>query len=294
MKREHYIPLKYKRRQRIAILILIILIIVLAALVNVIVKSVLGAVQPVMADPGPCTVEYMKLMFNRYQNENFTTHNGLKFYHQDGELRSRIGIDVSYAQKEIDWKKVKEDGIDFAMIRLGFRGYESGWLNLDEYFHKNISGAQAAGIETGVYFYSQAISEKEAEEEADFVLEQIKNYRITYPVAYDWEVVSGSEARTDNISSDTLNNCALAFCRKVEESGYKPVVYASLNLLRSQFDKYDIHTISEYDLWLAEYKDYPEYPYYFRMWQYTDEGKISGIDYPTDINVYFEINPSTH
>ncbi|MBE6852054.1 MAG: hypothetical protein E7505_01070 [Ruminococcus sp.] len=276
-----------ERKQQMILLVVLcaVFILVVTAIVKIIAKEAVS----VMVDPGPYTVEHLKVSFNPYADRGFFAEKGIRRYSYEG-ITSKAGIDVSYAQKEIDWNKVKASGIDFAMVRLGFRGYESGKLNLDEFFEKNMNGAAAAGIGTGVYFFSQAISEKEAIEEADFVIEKLRDYDITYPVAFDWEVISEADARTDNISQETLNSCALAFCRRIEEAGYKPIIYASLNLLREHFQKYDVEIISDYDLWLAEYKDFPEYPYDFRMWQYTDEGIIDGIDYETDLNILFEFS----
>ena len=227
---------------------------------------------------------------HKYNLENITNENGYKYYYEDGQRKSTAGIDVSYAQKNIDWTKVKATGIDFAMIRLGYRGYQSGLLNLDEFYHKNIQEASAAGVETGVYFFSQAVTEKEAEEEAEFVIKHIENFNITYPVVFDWEVITESSARTDNLDGKMLTRCCIAFCKKIEEAGYTPMVYASLNLLREQYDKYELKELTGYDLWLAEYKEYPEFPYEFKMWQYTDKGIIDGIEHPTDINMYFNVN----
>ena len=227
---------------------------------------------------------------HEYNLENITTENGYKYYYENGQRKSTAGIDVSYAQKNIDWTKVKAAGIDFAMIRLGYRGYQTGLLNLDEFYHKNIQEASAAGVETGVYFFSQAVTEKEAEEEAEFVIKNIQNFNITYPVVFDWEVITRGPARTDNLDGKMLTRCCIAFCKKIEEAGYTPMVYASLNLLRKQYDKYELKELTGYDLWLAEYKEYPEFPYEFKIWQYTDKGIIDGIEHPTDIDMYFNVN----
>ena len=240
-----------------------------------------------MPDPGPFTVPGINVTFTKLDTKKFYKDKGFIHY-SEGERKSKTGVDVSYAQKEINWPKVKAAGVDYAMVRAGFRGYESGKLNIDEYFAKNMTGAQNAGLETGVYYFSQATTSAEAEEEANFVLDLIKDYSITCPVAYDWEPVTHDTARTDDLAGEELCECALAFCRTIEENGYKPIIYASLNLLRDQFDKYDMEVISKYDLWLAEYKDYPEFPYKFVMWQYTDEGRVDGIDYETDLNLYYE------
>ena len=246
-----------------------------------------GSHLAVMPDPGPFSVPNINVTFSKLDKNGFGKENGFITY-SSGEKKAKKGVDVSYAQKEINWNKVKAAGIDFAMIRAGFRGYESGKLNVDEYFHKNMQGAQNAGIETGVYFFSQAVNEAEAAEEARFVLGMLKDYNVTYPVAFDWEPVTHDTARTDDIHGKDLCDCALAFCKTIEAGGYRPVIYASLNLLREQYDNYDIEVISQYDLWLAEYKDRPEYPYKFVMWQYTDEGHVDGIRNETDINLIFE------
>lgn len=283
--------LKKKRRklnhQGILLILFIAAVTAFLCVVFLLIKIISGGSVDVIAEPGECTVPNINVTFSKYRDENFYTQNGLKYY-IDGEKKSRAGIDVSYAQKEIDWNKVKAAGIDFAMIRAGFRGYESGLLNTDDYFKKNMEGALAAGVETGVYFFSQAVNEKEAREEAEFVLDLISDYNVTYPVAFDWETISGDAARSDGITGEMLNKCALEFCSTIENAGYKPVIYASLNLLRDKFDKYSIDIISGYDLWLAEYKDVPEYPYHFKMWQYTNEGVIDGISKHTDINIFFE------
>lgn len=227
--------------------------------------------------------------FHTYDFKNIVDKYGFKYYYDNSGLqKSKLGIDVSYAQKEIDWQKVKSAGIDFAIIRLGYRGYETGNLHTDEFFEVNVSNAIDAGIEVGVYFFSQAVSVSEAREEAEYVLSTIQDKNITYPVVFDWEVITEAPARTDSVTSDVLSECALEFCSVIESAGFKPMIYASLNLLRSRYDKYNIDMISKYDLWLAEYKDHPDYPYEFKMWQYTNEGKIDGIDFATDLNVYFE------
>ncbi len=223
-----------------------------------------------------------------YDPDNFENRGEFKYYYDEGNLKSMMGIDVSYAQKNINWPKVKAAGIDFAIIRAGYRGYESGDIHPDEYFKKNMEEAAAAGVKTGVYFFSQALTPEEAREEAEFTLEQISGYNITFPVVFDWETIGTSPARTDNISSEALNKSALEFCKTVENAGYKPMIYSSLNLLREQFHKYD-DRITKYDLWLAEYKNHPEYPKDFIMWQYTSEGHVDGIEKLVDLDVFFGI-----
>ncbi len=194
------------------------------------------------------------------------------------------GIDVSYYQGNINWQQVKESGIEFAIIRLGYRGYgEEGKLVEDKLFTQNIEGALEAGLKVGVYIFSQAITVEEAVEEARFVLERIEKYEITMPVVYDWEFVS-AEARTANMDRRTLTDCYLAFCETVAEAGYTPMAY--FNSYQSRNLMY-LTELESYPFWLALYSDRMTYPYRFEMWQYTDSGKVPGIEGNVDINLYF-------
>ncbi len=199
--------------------------------------------------------------------------------------KSVSGIDVSAYQGDIDWKKVKASGIEFAIIRVAFRGYESGKLVEDSYARQNLVNARAAGLEVGVYIFSQAVSVEEAAEEAEFLLDIIKDYEITMPVVFDWEQVGVDTARTEDMDRWTLTDCSLEFCRIVEEAGYTPMVYFN----RSQA-KYltDLSQLRQYDFWLAAYTDRMEYGYKLRMWQYTNKGRVDGIEGDVDINVWFE------
>ena len=194
------------------------------------------------------------------------------------------GVDVSYYQGEIDWEKVKASGIEFAIIRLGYRGYgEEGKLAEDKMAYKNIEGALEAGLKVGVYFFSQAITVEEAVEEAEFVLKRIEKYDITMPIVYDWEYVS-NEARTANMDRRTLTDCYQAFCEKITEAGYTPMAY--FNSYQSKNLMY-LTELESYPFWLALYSDRMTYPYRFEMWQYTDSGKVPGIEGNVDINLYF-------
>ena len=216
----------------------------------------------------------------------------LDFQYEDNYLQlrqgeSRTGIDVSHWQKLIDWEQVAASGVDFAMIRLGYRGYEQGTLNVDTYATANLDGAIAAGLDVGVYFFSQAITPEEAEEEAYFVMELLEPYRehITMPVVFDWEHVSDSKARTANLRDpDILTDCTLAFLQTVEAGGYRPMVYFN----RTQSWKYlNLEELKEYEFWLAAYTQRMEFPYKVHMWQYTDKGTVPGVKGNCDINVYF-------
>ena len=203
---------------------------------------------------------------------------------RDGE--SYTGIDVSHWQKLIDWEEVKASGVDFAMIRLGYRGYEKGTLNMDTYANANLSGAIEAGLDVGVYFFSQAITPEEAEEEAYFVVEKLEPYKdhINMPVVFDWEHVSDGDARTaDMRDPDILTDCTLAFLQTVEAAGYRPMVYFN----RTQSWKYlNLEELKQYDFWLAAYTQRMEFPYKIQMWQYTNKGKVPGVSGECDINIY--------
>ena len=206
------------------------------------------------------------------------------FYNENGLLKypgAECGIDVSSWQGEIDWFAVADSGIDFAVIQFGYRGYSEGGLNIDEYFIYNIEGAQTAGIKTGVYFFSQAISIQEAIEEADFVINTLDGYNIDLPVYYDWEYIE-SEARTDNITGDEMTSFARAFCDRIAEAGYTPGLYFGL---RQGYSSYDLSQLDDLTFWLAEYNSEPTFIYSFDMWQYSASGIVNGIEGTVDVNI---------
>ncbi len=212
----------------------------------------------------------------------FELVNGRMVYN-DPAVKTYTGVDVSAHREDIDWNAVKRDGVDFAMLRVGWRGNTEGKLYLDEYFVSNIAGASAAGLDIGVYFYSQAITVQEAVEEANAVLGWIKDYDITYPVVYDWEYVS-SDARTGSLDDETLNACALAFCETIEQAGYIPMIYFNLDL---GYRRFDLGRLSKYDFWLAEYDGPPTFYYDYAMLQYTSNGKVAGSEDKVDLNISF-------
>lgn len=194
------------------------------------------------------------------------------------------GVDVSAFQGEIDWEQVADSGIEFAIIRLGYRGYgKAGTLVEDEYARANLEGALAAGLEVGAYFFSQAVNTQEVAEEVAFMLDIIKDYELTMPVVFDWEYVSET-ARTANVDKRTLTDCTLEFCRLMEEAGYEPMIY-----FNSYQSRYMMHLdeLEQYPFWLALYADRMTYPYKVNMWQYTCTGRVPGIQGDVDINVRF-------
>ena len=220
-----------------------------------------------------------------YDNSLFQVNeNGFLTYDSD-EYTCKIGIDVSRYQGNIDWAAVKGAGVQFAMLRLGYRGYGTGALVMDPYFQQNIQGAQANGIEVGVYFFSQAITPEEGAEEARFCLNALKGYHITYPIVFDWESYDSSlEPRTDGLDDKILTQCAVAFCEEVEAAGYQSMVYSNLTYFYLHFD---LNQLVDYPLWLAQYNSRPSFYYHFDIWQYSGTGKVPGIDGNVDLNIHF-------
>ncbi|SHJ54973.1 glycoside hydrolase family 25 protein [Parasporobacterium paucivorans] len=211
------------------------------------------------------------------------TIGGLKYYfNESGVKSSKVGVDVSRYQYAIDWAAVKASGVDYAIIRLGYRGYGSGALVLDPYYIQNIRGASAAGLQVGVYFFSQAITETEAVEEASMVLEYIRGYNISCPVAFDTEFVN-DVARANNLSATDRTTIALAFCRTIANAGYTSTVYASKSFL---YNNLELSRLSGYQTWLAHYVNMTDYAYDYDMWQYTSKGSINGISTGVDLNVW--------
>lgn len=196
---------------------------------------------------------------------------------------SVLGIDVSYWQGNIDWQQVKKAGIDFAMIRVAWRGSEEGIIATDDYVQINYNGATNAGIKVGAYFFSQAISVEEAIEEAEYLLDIIKDWNVEMPVVYDWEFVSlGS--RTGKVDARTLTDCVKAFCDTVAAAGYDPMVYFGAD---HSFNGIYLEELTDYKFWLAQYNTVLNYPYKIDMWQYTETGSVPGISGNVDINLYF-------
>jgi len=197
-------------------------------------------------------------------------------------LESYPGVDVSAFQGKIDWKKVKNSGIDFAMIRLGYRGYESGKLVEDEYAKDNLKGAKEAGLRIGAYFFSQALNINETDEEIRYMLKILGNTQLDMPIVLDWEIPANT-ARTRNMDATTLTDIQRHFCGQMRNKGYQPMIY--FNWHQSEH-LYTLHDLEEYPFWLALYQDRMTYPWKVEMWQYTDKGRVPGINGNVDLNVY--------
>ena len=199
----------------------------------------------------------------------------------DDRQNAVLGIDVSKWNKEIDWEAVKESGVEFVIIRCGYRGSKTGVLVEDPYFRQNIEGAKEAGLKVGVYFFTQAINQGEAVEEASMVLALLEGYDLDYPVFIDTE---GAGGRADGLDVTTRTAVCQAFCETIEASEYESGVYASRNWF---YNNVDDTVLAEYTIWVAEYRDEPLYTGRYDMWQYTSSGQIEGINGRVDMNLSY-------
>ncbi len=196
---------------------------------------------------------------------------------------SVLGIDVSTHQGDIDWKQVRAAGIRFAMIRIGYRGTDQGGIYEDENAQKNYDGAKKAGILVGGYFFSQAVNEQEAIEEAEFALAITESWQLDLPLVYDWEY-TGETTRIAGMTARQVTDCTTAFCRTVEEAGRKPMVYFNTDQARTLLYLEELY---QWPFWVAVYTDSPEFSETVDMWQYTDSGFVPGISTNVDINLLF-------
>ena len=220
---------------------------------------------------------------NPYLHDGFSLVDGRVAY-EDDIYFALTGIDVSSHQGEIDWAAVAADGIDYAVIQAGYRGYEDGALNEDIMFRSNLTQAQQQSIPCGVYFFSQAVSVVEAEEEAAYLLALLGDAKLELPVFYDWETVGVEDGRANAVDGATVTACAKAFCAAVEAGGYEAGVYFNQNQIYTEIE---LTQLLDYPLWMAQYQTEPDCIYAFTWWQYTDSGSVAGIETPVDLNVWF-------
>ena len=225
-----------------------------------------------------------------YDFSGLTQENGRFTYSEHGAVQSKIGIDVSEHQGIIDWDAVARDGIEFAFIRLGNRGATQGALSLDEHYQANLQGAQAAQIPVGIYFFSQAITADEAIEEAQFVLDNLQGAALQYPIVYDHEPVTGIEnARANNLSRAQATENAQAFCQRIEEAGYRFMIYGN----KSDIARLDQSLLDTTDIWFAEYGTaVPSGRFDFSLWQFTNNATVAGVPTRVDLNIEFLTAPS--
>lgn len=215
--------------------------------------------------------------------------NGANYYFDSNGARGggsngNLGIDVSTWQENVDWAKVKAAGIDYVFVRLGFRGYSSGKLVLDNEFRSHVQGASAAGLKVGVYFFTQAITEAEAVEEASMCLQYIQGYNIVYPIVIDVEYSGSSSGRANNLTAAQRTKVVKAFCETIRSAGYTPGVYANKNYFESYMY---VSEIENYVIWLAHYTDKTSYARRYDIWQYSSKGSVNGISGYVDMNLCY-------
>ena len=205
---------------------------------------------------------------------------GRYVYTVNDTVKSRLGVDVSVHNGTIDWSAVANDGISFAYVRVGYRGSSAGGVSADDNFRTNLEGAQAAGLDVGIYFYSQAISEDEAREEADFAISQLAGTKLQLPVVFDLER-QGGNGRPDSLSDEEVTAIANAFCTRVESAGYTAMIYGST----SDIERYDLTSISA-NLWVAQYGTLtPPSDFRYVLWQYSTDGSVAGVDGTVDMDL---------
>ncbi len=215
--------------------------------------------------------------------EDFRTLDGLPCY-VGSDYTALQGIDVSEFQGSVDWESVRADGIDFAILRCGGRRYGDGILYDDEAFLQNIGGAKQAGVQVGVYFFSQAVTPEEAREEAEAALAALDGQALSLPVFFDWERPDDETARTHTVELSALTEIARAFCGTVKKGGYTPGIYFNRQL---GYYAYDWAQLSDCARWVADPGEWPDFYYGVDVWQYRFDGDVNGIGIQTDRNMLF-------
>lgn len=222
---------------------------------------------------------------NTFSEEQFYfDENGRPVYSGD-DYTLLQGVDVSSFQGSIDWQQVKDSGIDFAVVRAGSRAYGTdGEIIEDKNFLSNVCGAASANLKVGAYFFSQAITEQEAVEEADYVVSLLAGTELDLPIYFDWERIQDASARTDSLDGEKMTACAKAFCERIEECGYEAGIYL---YLESAYNGYTLSELTDYDFWCAQPGAYPYFYYAHSIWQYSFSGTVPGISAQTDMNVMY-------
>ena len=213
---------------------------------------------------------------HEYDFTNLLDQSGKYKYFENDRLVSRLGVDISKDEGYVDFVKVKKAGINFVMLRAGARGYQTGQLNLDDSFTDNLKRANDAGLDVGVYFLSQAVTEDEAREEANLVIANLGAYSVKYPITFLMQSVKGEKSRADGLSKKDRTKIAIAFMKTVRDKGLKTMLCDDKSRLITKYDLTKI--IKDYDTWLLDPgAEFPDYPYTFSMWRYTNKGSVDGI-----------------
>ncbi len=227
---------------------------------------------------------------NPYLTKNTYDYSGLVYqypimkYYEDSEKVSRVGVHICADDGDVDFEKLKKAGVEFAMIEIGSRGYGSGNLMADEMFYENVRKATEAGMDIGVTFYSQAVTNEEAMEEAVRVVEGLQGFSVVYPVVFDMEYVKNDTARVQGLSRDEKTEIALTFLNAIQQVGYKAMLYGDKEWL---IRRVDLSKLIGFDVWLSQEQDTPDYPYKFTMWEYTKDAKLDGMEEPARLSICF-------
>ena len=221
---------------------------------------------------------------HEYDFTKLVCQSDLMKYYVDGKQVSFVGATISKHQDYVDYVKAKKAGLNYVMIRVGSRGYGSGQLVEDDFFADNLKRASDAGLGVGVYFTSQAITEEEVREEAEFVLEKLDGAKLNYPVVFDMGFVENDKARIEDLTKAERTNLAKIFLDTIAENGYMPMIYGDKEWLIKEID---MSKLTGYDVWLEQCQDVPDYPYRFTMWNYTDMGEMDGIVGCTSLSISF-------
>lgn len=229
-------------------------------------------------------LEKNSIPLNSYDYSSLESFHDYKYYLEKGEVVSQVGIDVSEHQKEVNWSKVKASGIGFCFLRAGYRGNTDGGLFTDSTFATNLEGAKAAGLDVGVYFFSQATNAQEAQEEATYLASILNGASLELPVVFDLEK-GGNSSRTGNLSHEGATEAAQAFATEMDKAGYRTMVYLNKQASETLFD---ISQLQNCSFWYAEYGvEKPSLGFDFDIWQYTENGSVYGIDGDVDLNIMF-------
>lgn len=220
----------------------------------------------------------------KYSDDGFEIKNGIMHYYENGRDISHLGVDISKYSGDVDFERLKDAGVEFVMIRVGSRGYDTGALTLDEKFVDNIIGAEEAGMPYGAYFFSQAVSDVEAFEEVQFIVGALHGHKVTYPVAIDMEIVTGHSSRLTKISAVQRTGITNTFLQGIKNAGFIPMIYGNKEWLLTRID---MRSLQDFDVWLSNDGKTPDYPYRFSMWQYNTKGTIPGITGDACLDVSF-------
>lgn len=278
-KKKNFVKRYIRQAKKKPALLLLPALVLVIIIVLIIILASSGNKNEHPIDTEPETIEHHDAKL--YDASKWKKDGQLMVY-EDPHYKTSYGIDVSEWSLDIEWDKLKDQGIDFAICRVGYRGYETGKFVFDNNLASYLQGANDADIHAGVYFVTQAINEEEAIEEADEVLARIKDYKITMPIYIDCEENSGEDTRTDHLTKEDYKKIVLAFCKCIEEAGYSAGFYSNELWIHNHID---IEELSDYDIWVARYTDTPPEDIAFNMWQYTATGHLDGISTDVDMNI---------